>query len=34
MVRQCKVDPGFSAVDPKLAFRDFQRLKLQYDNML
>jgi len=26
-----QVDPGLTAVDPTLAFRDFQLLKLKYD---
>jgi hypothetical protein len=29
-----QVDPGFEAVDPALAFRDFQLLKLNYDKLL
>ena len=32
--RAVQVDPGFFAVDPTLAFRDFQRLKLTYDELL
>ena len=29
-----QLDPGLTAVDPALAFRDFQRLKLKYDALL
>ena len=34
MVGRCRVDPGLTAVDPALAFRDFQLLKLKYDRLL
>jgi len=29
-----QLDPGLEAVDPTLAFRDFQLLKLKYDSPL
>ena len=29
-----QVDPGFSQLNPTLAFRDFQLLKLKYDMLL
>jgi len=29
-----QLDPGLTAVDPTLAFRDFQRLKLKHDELL
>ena len=32
--RAVQVDPGFFAVDPTLAFRDFQLLKLKHDKLL
>jgi len=32
--RAVQLDPGLTAVDPTLAFRDFQLLKLTYDELL